>query len=120
MMFGRLFLVSLALCLSGLCLGQSKTDTVSIKTSIKCDHCQECETCGMMMEKDLYLSNGVLLSVFNPSDTTITVVFKNRRTDLKTIKKQISKLGYDADDIPADPKGYQQLDDCCRKEKKVD
>jgi hypothetical protein len=36
---------------------------------------------------------------------------------LKDIQIAISKLGYDADSIPADPKAYEKLNACCKKKK---
>lgn len=93
---------------------QSKIDTVIIKTRIFCDHCKACETCGEMMERDLYLTHGIKNSTFNPADTTITVVYKNTKTNAEAIRRNVAKMGYDADHIPASPKGYEKLDSCCK------
>jgi mercuric ion binding protein len=46
---------------------------------------------------------------------TITVIYNPNRVDLQTIKTAISKLGYDADEIKADPIAYEKLDGCCKK-----
>ena len=45
---------------------------------------------------------------------TFTVYYNSKKTDLQTIKEGISKLGYDADEVSADPAAYQKLDDCCK------
>jgi pantoate kinase len=50
----------------------------------------------------------------NEEESTITVVYNSKKTDLPTIKTAISQLGYDADDVKADPAGYQKLDGCCK------
>ena len=98
------------------CYAQSKIDTVTIKTRITCDHCRDCETCGMKFEHDLYFGKGIKNSIYNPGDTTITVVYKTIKTSPDAIREAIARLGYDADHIPADPKAYRKLDDCCKKE----
>lgn len=110
----RLYLLPLAFGVVTSCIAQSKIDTVNVKTKIVCDHCQTCETCGLQFERDLYLSKGVKNSIFNPEDTTITVVYRTNKTNVEDIRQTISKLGFDADHIPADPKGYARLDDCCQ------
>lgn len=110
----RLFILFFAFGVSSSSFGQSKIDTLTIKTKIVCDHCQTCETCGLQFERDLYLSKGVKNSTYNPADTTIVVVYKTNKTDADAIRQTISKLGFDADHVPADPKAYDRLDDCCR------
>lgn len=85
-----------------------------IKTTITCDHCKQCETCGQLFEKKLIRQKGVQMVTLNETDMTITVFFNSKKTDLPAIRTAISQLGYDADDIKADPKGYDALDDCCK------
>ena len=34
--------------------------------------------------------------------------------EIQEIKEGISKLGYDADEIKADPEAYENLDGCCK------
>ena len=40
--------------------------------------------------------------------------YNAKKTDLQTIKTAISKLGYDADELKADPEAYENLDGCCK------
>ena len=50
----------------------------------------------------------------NEKEMTITVFFNAKKTDLPAIRTAISQLGYDADDVKADPKAYEALDGCCK------
>jgi hypothetical protein len=47
---------------------------------------------------------------------SITVYYNSKKTDLDKIRKAISQLGYDADDVKADPAAYEKLDGCCKKQ----
>lgn len=106
-----LFVISV----SGFAQKQKTTETVVIKTAIYCDHCKQCETCGPKFEKILLKEKGVQMVTLNEKDMTIKVVYNTKKTNLETIRKAISKLGYDADNIKADPIAYEGLDGCCKK-----
>ncbi|TDE29344.1 heavy-metal-associated domain-containing protein [Flavobacterium ranwuense] len=85
-----------------------------IKTNIYCDHCKECETCGLKFKDQMLKINGVKMYELDEKKMTITVYYNPKKTDLQTIKVAISKLGYDADEVKADPSGYEKLDGCCK------
>ena len=89
--------------------------TAVIKTKIYCDHCKQCETCGDKFNKDLYNEAGIERVDVDSKANTITVVYDTRKTDLNKVRLLIPKLGYDADDIKADPAGLAKLDGCCKK-----
>lgn len=89
--------------------------TAVIKTMIYCDHCKQCETCGDKFNKDLYNEDGIKRVDIDSKAMTITVIYDSRKTDMDKIRLFISKLGYDADDIKADPAGVAKLDGCCKK-----
>lgn len=101
--------------ISNTALGQQKTiQKAVIKTVIHCDHCKVCETCGGLLEKTLLKKKGIQMITLDEKEMTITVIYNSKKVDLNSIKIAISKLGYDADDIKADPKGYENLDGCCK------
>ena len=89
--------------------------TVVIKTMIYCDHCKQCETCGDKFNKDLYNEDGIKRVDIDSKAMTITVIYDSKKTDIDKIRLFISKLGYDADEIKADPAGVAKLDGCCKK-----
>lgn len=88
--------------------------TAVIKTAIYCDHCKACETCGPQFNK-LLKQKGVQMVTLDEKAMTLKVTYNSKKTDLATIKKAISKLGYDADDVKADKDAYAALDGCCKK-----
>ncbi|WP_158626873.1 cation transporter [Flavobacterium sp. GT3R68] len=94
---------------------EKKTAISVIKTNIYCDHCKECETCGKNFQTKMLKIYGVKMYELDEKAMTITVYYNIKKTNLETIKKEISKLGYDADDIKADSKAYENLDNCCKK-----
>lgn len=96
--------------------GQSKsTDKAVIKTTLYCDHCKVCETCGKKFQSELYKIKGIKMYELDETAQTITVYFNPKKTNLSIIKMAISQLGFDADDIKADSVAYESLDDCCKK-----
>jgi copper chaperone CopZ len=92
-----------------------KLDEVTIKTSSHCDHFEICETGKAKLEKELTLTPGVKAVNIDSKAMTITVKYNAKRTNPEKIRKVISQCGYDADDVKADPKGYEKLDECCKK-----
>ena len=45
---------------------------------------------------------------------TASVAYYTERTDISTIEKTISSLGYQANEITADPNAYESLPGCCK------
>ena len=87
----------------------AQDQTIKIKTSAVCG---ECKT---TIEKALNFSKGVKKASLDVDSKMVTVVFRAEKTDPDKIKLAISKAGYDADSIPANPKAYARLKDCCKK-----
>jgi hypothetical protein len=85
-----------------------------IKTVLNCAHCKECETCGLKFKTEMLKINGVKMYTLDDKAMAFTVYFNPKKTDLETIKVAISKLGYDADDVKADPSSFAKLDNCCK------
>lgn len=86
------------------------TAEVKIKTSAICGMCK------MAIEKDLGFEKGVKSSDLNLEDKVITVVYNPAKTNVEKIKKAISKVGYDAEEVKADDKAYDKLPGCCKKD----
>lgn len=113
--FKLTMIVLMSISFSAFSQKKDNIKTAVIKTIIHCDHCKQCETCGDKFNKDLYNEDGIKRVDVDAKAMTITVVYDTRKTDLDKIKVMISKLGYDADDLKADPAGVAKLDGCCKK-----
>lgn len=99
---------------SNVAIAQKSNQKAVIKTVLNCDHCKECETCGLRFKTEMLKINGVKMYELDDKAMTITVYYNSKKTDLLSIKNAISKLGYDADEIKADPEAVEKLDGCCR------
>ena len=107
-------LVFLALLLGATHAQAPKKETLIIKTTIHCDHCLQCESCGYQISDAIRKTKGIGSVKINPKENTITVSYKPTRTNPDKIRQAISAVGYDADDIKASPAGYAKLDGCCK------
>ena len=80
-----------------------------IKTSGQCEHCKE------TLEKNLRFEKGVKKVSFDVKSHIVNVKFDEAKTTIRNIQVAITKLGYDADSLLADPKAYEKLNACCKK-----
>ncbi len=91
----------------------SKKATLTVVTKNTCNHCKVCETCGQLLETDLYFVRGIKLVTYNEADMTTTIVYKPKQITPEKIRQEIAKLGFDADEVKADPEAYAKRDGCC-------
>jgi periplasmic mercuric ion binding protein len=113
----NLFLLSLAGMLSfglitkaaGTPNRDDKDKIVKIKTSAICEMCKE------RIERNLSFEKGVKEANLNVETKVVTVIYNPGKTDIAKLKANISKTGYDADELTADEKGYNKLPGCCKK-----
>jgi len=87
----------------------SQTVEIKIKTSSQCEMCKE------TIEKAMAYEHGVVSSDLNVETQMLTVKYKSKKTTPEKIRIAVSKVGYDADDVAADQKAYEQLSPCCKK-----
>lgn len=102
------------LLLSNTTFAQKSNQKAVIKTTLNCDHCKECETCGLKFKTEILKIKGVKMYELDDKAMTFTIYYNAKKTNLQTIKEAISKLGYDADDVKATPEGLATLDGCCK------
>lgn len=88
---------------------QSGPDTLRVKTSAQCEDCQE------RIEMALVYSKGVKSASLNLEDKVATIVYRSDKTTPDGLRKVIADVGYDADEVPANPAAYSKLPACCKK-----
>jgi periplasmic mercuric ion binding protein len=93
-------------------MAQKKTNTevIKIKTSAVCDMCKQ------TLEKAMAYEKGVKNSSLDVASKILTVEYKLAKTNPEKIKKAVIFTGYDADELVADPKAYENLHPCCKKD----
>ena len=88
---------------------EKKTAELKVKTSAICSQCKDRIEQGMAYEKGIRDIN------LDVSTKIATISYNPSRTSPNEIRLEISKLGYDADSIPADTTAYEKLPPCCKK-----
>ena len=89
---------------------QKKSDTIEIKTSAVCNMCKD------RIEGCLAFEKGVKSSTLNVETKVVSIVYNPTKTNPEQLRKILSKLGYDADTIPASQAAYNKLPACCKKD----
>ena len=107
--FGILFLLGLMV---GSLQAQS-TQEVKIKTSAVCGMCKRA------IEKDMAFEKGIKKAELDVKSQILTVAYDPKKTNPEKIRKAVSKVGYDADNVPAQPKAYSRLPECCKKDNAI-
>lgn len=72
------------------------------------------EACKTRIENYLKREYGVVESNVNYRRHTVTVKFIPARTNIENIKTAIANLGYDADDVKANPESRKRLPKNCQ------
>lgn len=97
------------LTLTSVSAQSEKLTEIDIKVSSQCNECKE------TIEKALAFEKGIKSSSVDLETNTVKVTYRAGKTTPEKIRKAISEAGYDADDIAANPKAYENLSDCCKK-----
>jgi periplasmic mercuric ion binding protein len=102
-----LFLIGLA----GTTMAQQKAQlTAVIKTpTVQCQQCKD------RIEKYMSHEEGIVKINVDYKKKITTVTYLTDRTNVENIKALIANVGYDADDVTAEPDAYKRLPTCCKK-----
>ncbi|HVT85979.1 MAG TPA: heavy-metal-associated domain-containing protein [Chitinophagaceae bacterium] len=74
-----------------------------------------CEECKDKIETYLKRYDGVMSINVNIRKGETTVKYITDRINIEDIKTAIANVGFDADDVPANPDFYKLLPKCCKK-----
>jgi copper chaperone CopZ len=89
---------------------KKKLVTVTIQTPSV-----QCEMCKKKIENFMAREEGVAKTVVDYKRKTTKVSYWTDRTNIENVKTAIANVGYDADDVTANPESYKALPDCCKK-----
>nr|WP_293833630.1 heavy metal-associated domain-containing protein [uncultured Arsenicibacter sp.] len=103
-----LLITALALVATWSVAGDDKE--IKIKTSAVCEMCKE------RIERNLSYEKGVKEATLDVKTKVVTIKYNPKKTDAAKLKANISKTGYDADEVTADDAGYKKLPSCCKKD----
>lgn len=92
----------------GIANGQNSRETISIKTNAQCGECKD------RIEEKLNYTSGIIYGELDLDTKIIEVKFKSSKISAEEVRKVISNLGYNADELPANPKAQSELPNCCQ------
>lgn len=88
----------------------AQNDTIQIQTTAQCGECK------MNLERNIGFEKGVKSVKLNMDSKILTVIYNPEKTTPEKLRVAVTKTGYDADDLPADPKAVAKLNPCCTKD----
>lgn len=80
-----------------------------VQTSAQCGSCKD------RLETGLKQMKGIKKVSLDLTSKKISVRYKPTQVSPEQIRTAITAIGYDADQLPAQPKAYQALPACCKK-----
>ena len=104
---GYLILMFLAMFGTAAMAQESK---ITIKTTARCGECKE------NIEKALLQEKGVRFAELDVKTAVAVVVYNSKKTTPETLRKAISDVGYDADELAANPEAVERLKPCCKRD----
>lgn len=87
---------------------KTTVETVVIQTSAECGDCKD------RIEEMLNYTKGIKFSELDLETKKVTVKYSTKKITSQQIKSKLSELGYDADEIKANPSSVRKLPACCQ------
>ena len=100
--------VALTILISSVTFAQNKNAKASIEVDGVCMMCKN------RIEKACITTKGVKSAVWNVETHKLKLIFDERKTDLKTIEKNIAAVGHDTKTFKAADEAYNSIDACCK------
>jgi periplasmic mercuric ion binding protein len=89
----------------------AQKETVNILTSAPCVGMLCCKE---KIEEKMQFTRGVTAVDLEIETGILTVTFKTKKTDADKLRKVISSIGYNADDVKANEQAHDNLPSCCQ------
>ena len=96
-----------------LLIGYTNAQGKKVMTSI-INTSAECNSCKVRLEEKLNHITGIRFAELNIESKDLKVSYNSKKISLNKIRNIISKVGYNADDIPANANSVKKLPDCCK------
>lgn len=103
----------LALLVTTITFAQNKNAKASMEVDGVCSMCKE------RIEKAAIRTKGVKSALWSIETHELKLIYDERKTDLKTISKNIAAVGHDTKEIKATDEAYDSVHACCRYRDKV-
>ena len=88
----------------------AQKEIVKILTSASCVGI----CCKDRIEQEMQFTRGVRAVDLDIESGILTVTFKTNKTDANKLRKAVSLIGYNADDVKANKKAHDKLPSCCQ------
>lgn len=102
----RLIVLSAMLFISTLAFSQ--TQKAKIMTTA------QCKMCKMTIEKAVNQLDGIEMAELDVTSKKLKVKFDESKLSLDRIRQAVAAVGYQADDVAAVEKAYNELPPCCQ------
>lgn len=79
-----------------------------IKTSAQCGMCED------TIETGVRTLPGISVADLDVTTQKLKVKFDPTKTNMEEIRNKVASLGYQADEVQADPSAYENLPACCQ------
>ncbi|NQY68760.1 MAG: heavy-metal-associated domain-containing protein [Flavobacteriales bacterium] len=112
----KIFISKVTLIIAALFFSISLTAVAGEEaTSILIKTSAQCKMCKARIENGLLYVKGIKNATVDLATNNVIVKFKPSKINPDEIRKAITLIGYDADEMQPDKDAYEKLDDCCKK-----
>ncbi len=73
-----------------------------------------CMMCKKRIEKAALNTKGVKFASWDMKTHKLSLIIDERKTNLKTVKKAVAKVGHDTKDVKATKEAYESVSPCCK------
>lgn len=101
-------IIVLTVLLSTITFAQDKNAKVSLEVDGVCLMCKS------RIEKACFNTKGVKSAVWDVKTHELKLIYDARKTDLKTIQKNVAAVGHDTKGLKATNEAYNSVHPCCK------